>query len=158
MKTETQSQAIIVREGKLAEDAKESVENRRIFWLMESESCGIRFRIIDRTPELAISSAESLVKEIGEYKAVHALAAYRADTRIGILKIYSRTQDGPPQRLLCGDITEGVPLARPTSTPGPLPTVEELTKELNAWENSPGNPHGRRPNPFARFRHDASPG
>ena len=95
MKTETESQAIIVREGKLAEDAKESVENRRIFWLMENEKCGIRFRIIDRTPELAISSAESLVKELGKYQAVHALAAYRSDTRIGILKIYSRSSKWP---------------------------------------------------------------
>jgi hypothetical protein len=158
MKTETESQAIIVREGKLVEDAKESVENRRIFWLMENERCGIRFRVIDRTPELAIASAESLVRELGKYQAVHALAAYRSDTRIGILKIYSRSQNGPPQRLLCGDITEGVPLAQPTSTTCPLPTVEELTKELKAWENSPENPHGRRPNPFARFRHDVTPG
>ncbi len=158
MKTEMQSQAIIVREGKLAEDAKESVENRRIFWLMEDERCGIRFRVIGRTPELAISSAESLVKELGKHKVVHALAAYRSGTGIGILKIYHRGQNGPPECLLCGDITDGVPLARPTSTPCPLPTVEELTKELKAWESSSGNPHVRRPNPFDRFGPDVTPG
>ena len=158
MKTETQSQAIIVREGKLAEDAKESVENRRIFWLMENERCGIRFRIIGRTSELAISSAELLVQELRKYKVVHALAAYRSGTGIGILKIYYRGQNGPPECLLCGDITEGVPLPLSTSTPHPLRSAEEIMEELKAWEDSPGNPHGRRPNPFARLGPDATPG
>ena len=158
MKTETQSQASIVREGKLAEDAKESAENRRVFWLMENEKCGIRFRIIGRTPELAISSAESLVQELRKYKEVHALAAYRSGTGIGILKIYHRGQNGPPECLLCGDITEGVPLPLSTSTPHPLRSAEEIMEELKAWEDSPGNPHGRRPNPFARLGPDVTPG
>ena len=158
MKTETESHAIIVQEGKVIEDAKESAENARLFWLIESKDYGIRFRIIARTPELAISSAESLAMDVRKYDEVRAWAAYRRQTGIGILTIYSRNKNEPPTRLNCGDIIEGVPLVQPAPRPYPLETVEEMMKKLTTWETTPGNPHVRHRNPFDNFGPDITPG